>query len=68
MGITTQMFYTHRNQRSTHIKTIDKYVSEVSSIFTFSSRFAKKVKSENTPKKLESSPTTHVTEISFLTF
>ena len=43
------------------------YVGEVSSIFTFSSRFAKKSQSPKTPpKKLESSPTTHVTETSFL--
>ena len=40
-------------------------VGEVSSIFTFSSRFTKKkTKSKNTPKKLKSSPTTLVTETS----
>ena len=40
-------------------------VSEVSSIFTCSSRFAKKVRVQKHPQK-ESSPTTHVTETSFL--
>ena len=38
-----------------------KLESRVGSIFTFSSRFAK-----TPPKKLESSPTTHVTETRFL--
>ena len=40
---------------------------EVSSIFTFSSRFARKAKLvQKHPKKLETSPTTHVIETSFL--
>ena len=44
-----------------------KLESRVGSIFTFSSRFAKKSLSPKTPpKKLEPSPTTHVTETSFL--
>ena len=44
-----------------------KLESRVGSIFTFSSRFAKKSSSPKTPpKKLESSPTTHVTETRFL--
>ena len=44
-----------------------KLESRVGSIFTFSSRFAKKkLESKNTPKKVESSPTTHVTETRFL--
>ena len=43
----------------------ENHVGEVSSIFTFSSRFAKKVKSKNTPKKVRIQPTTHVTETSF---
>ena len=42
-------------------------VGEVSSLFTFSSRFAKKVRvQKHPPKSYESSPTTHVTETSFL--
>ena len=44
-----------------------KLESRVGSIFTFSSRFAKKSKSPKTPpKKSESSPTAHVTETRFL--
>ena len=47
-----------------------KLESRVGSIFTFSSRFAKKVRVQKvTPTKkpeLESSPTTHVTETRFL--
>ena len=41
-------------------------VDEVSSIFTFSSGFPQNIQVQKHPKKLESSPTTHVTDISFL--
>ena len=42
---------------------------EVSSIFTFSSRFAKKAKLvQKHPKKLQTSPSTHVIETIFFSF